>query len=220
MYISKNNQIFKKIKNLGVPSNNSKNIKETGVFFAIKGEKTDGSLYIKDAIKKGASAIVAEKGLDSSDIPKEVLIYIVPDCKKAYSLACSELSSNPSAKLDMCGITGTNGKTSIAYMLKEIWKDKGSGLIGTIGSIYGRKKVQSELTTPDAYELNKLLKQMKSEAVRRVFLEVSSHSLELSRVEGISFNSAIFTNISRDHLDFHKTMNKYYKTKSKLFLII
>ena len=217
MYISKNNQIFKKIKNLGVPCNNSKNIKKTGVFFVIKGEKTDGSFYIKDVIKKGASAIVAEKGLDISNIPKEVLIYIVPDCKKAYSLACSESSSNPSAKLDICGITGTNGKTSIAYMLKEIWKDKGSGLIGTIGSIYGSKRVQSELTTPDAYELNKLLKQMKSEAVRRVFLEVSSHSLELSRVEGISFNSAIFTNMSRDHLDFHKTMNKYYKTKSKLF---
>ena len=212
----KNNQISILTKKFGEPSNNSKTIKKGGIFFAIKGEREDGANYIKDAIDKGAGAIVAEKDFKKSVMKNDISTYIVSDSKQSYSIACAESFSNPGNSLDLCGITGTNGKTSIAYMLKEIWKDT-SGLIGTINTSYGRKKISSALTTPDAYQLNSYLSRMKDDNIKRVFIEVSSHSLALSRIEGINFNSAIFTNISQDHLDFHKTMKRYYESKAKLF---
>jgi UDP-N-acetylmuramoyl-L-alanyl-D-glutamate--2,6-diaminopimelate ligase len=217
MQAAKKNRTLKKIKNLGSPSNNSKNIKKGGVFFVIKGEKEDGSLYVKDAIKNGARAIVTEDSLEMGTLSEKIPVYIVPNSRIAYAHSCAESFSNPGDKLDLCGITGTNGKTSISYILKKIWEDKKPGLIGTIETTYGKRKILSRLTTPDSYELNKTLKDMCSDKVKKVFLEVSSHSLELSRVDGINFNSAIFSNISRDHLDFHKTINSYYKSKAKLF---
>ena len=106
----------------------------------------------------------------------------------------------------------------MTHLLGEIWKKSGVGIIGTINISYGKKNIKSSLTTPDAYELNQYLSKMNENRIKKVFMEVSSHSLALSRVEGINFNSAIFTNISHDHLDFHKTMKNYYQSKAKLFL--
>ena len=218
MGILKNNQISTLMKNFGKPSNNSRRIKKNDVFFAIKGLNKDGNDYIDDAIKNGAAAVVKENDNYKKSINTDISIYIVKDSKQSYSIACAESYNNPSNKLDLCGITGTNGKTSVTHLLSEIWKKKGVGIIGTINTSYGKKNIKSSLTTPDAYELNQYLSKMNENKIKKVFMEVSSHSLALSRVEGINFNSAIFTNISHDHLDFHKTMKNYYQSKAKLFL--
>ena len=217
MHISKSNNIFKKIKHLGVPTNNSKKIKKNDIFFAINGEKENGNIYIEDAITKGAAAIVGDKSLNTKIIPKNILSLIVPNVRKSFGIACSNFFSNPGDNINLCGITGTNGKTSIAYLLHAIFGKEQSSLIGTIENKYGSKKIKSILTTPDTFDLNKTLKEIKNHEIKNCFLEVSSHSLELSRVEGINFDSGIFTNITRDHLDFHKNMNSYYKSKAKLF---
>ena len=217
MKIFKSNNIFKRLQNFGTPSNNSKKIKKNGVFFAINGEKENGNIYIKDAIKNGARAIVGDINLDIKNIYEGISYFIVPDVRKCFGITCSNYFSNPSDKIYLCGITGTNGKTSVAYLLASIFEDKNSSVIGTIETKYKKTKIKSTLTTPDTFDLNKILQKINKEKIRNCFLEASSHSLELSRVEGINFNSAIFTNISRDHIDFHKNMDNYYKSKSKLF---
>ncbi len=217
MYISKSNNIFRKIKHLGSPTNNSRKIKRNDVFFAINGEKENGNMYIEEAIRKGAAAIVGDKNLNTKVIPKNVLSLVVPNVRKSFGITCSNFFSNPGDNINLCGITGTNGKTSIAYLLNTIFGKEHSSLIGTIEKKYGGKKIKSTLTTPDTFDLNKTLKEIKNHKIKNCFLEVSSHSLELSRVEGINFDSGIFTNITRDHLDFHKNMSSYYKSKAKLF---
>lgn len=211
------NKVFNTIKKFKNITNNSKLVRNGGVFFAISGTKTDGNQYIKDAIKKGAKAIVTDKKNVAKIYNKSVRILIVDDCRDSYAHSCSEYFSRPSSNLEICGITGTNGKTSIAHLLRTIWGEK-SGLIGTIETSYSKKVLPSSLTTPDSYELNKILKDMKKSRMKKVFMEVSSHSLEMCRVNYTNFDSCIFTNLSRDHLDFHKNMTDYFQTKAKLFI--
>mgnify|MGYP003388670122 FL=1 len=211
----KNNQISKKFTNL---SNNSKKIKKNGAFFIINGETQNGNLYIQDAIKNGATNLISENKEDFKKIDKKINTYLVSDTRKAFANSCTKYFLNPSDKLDVCGITGTNGKTSVSFLLKKIWRKESPGLIGTIETSYSKTKSLSSLTTPDTYELNETMSKMVKKNIKNVFLEVSSHSLAMSRIECININSAIFTNMSRDHLDFHKNFNEYFNCKSKLFM--
>jgi len=213
-----NNQVFSKFKKIRNITNNSKTVKRGDIFFAISGDIDNGNLYINEAILNGAGGIVSENKESLRVSDKNVQTFLVKNSRNSYAHACVEFFSRPSSDLQVCGITGTNGKTSIAHLLKEIWKKQNSGLIGTIETNFAGKKIPSSLTTPDSYQLNKFLKEMTRKKVKRVFIEVSSHALDMSRVDYIQFDSCIFTNLTRDHLDFHKTMGSYFGAKAKLFL--
>ena len=210
------NKIFNKIKNLKNITNNSKQVRKGDVFFAISGNNVDGNRFIDDAIKNGARAIVTDNKTIEKKYKKVVEIFLVDSCRDSYAHSCSEYFLKPSLKLEVCGITGTNGKTSVAHLLKKIW-EKDAGLIGTIETSYSNLKIESSLTTPDSYDLNKVLKDMCSKKVKKIFMEVSSHALAMSRVNYTDFDSCIFTNLTRDHLDFHKNMTDYFKAKASLF---
>ncbi|MBU5590797.1 UDP-N-acetylmuramoyl-L-alanyl-D-glutamate--2,6-diaminopimelate ligase [Clostridium sp. MSJ-4] len=197
---------------------NSKKVNANDMFFCIKGLKVDGHLYIEDAIDKGAKVIVLEdeKIIDKR---KDITVIKVEDTRKALAIVSSNYYENPSKKLKLIGVTGTNGKTTASYMIKGILEEAGYkvGLIGTIANFIGKSKLPSERTTPESLELHGLFSHMVEEGIEYCVMEVSSHSLALDRVYGITFKSAIFTNLTRDHLDFHKTFDNYYQSKLKLF---
>lgn len=194
----------------------SRKIKNGDVFFCISGFNADGHEYAKGAAEKGAAAIVCEK--DLSDIPPCTVIK-VDDTRKALALASSNFYGQPWAKLKMIGITGTNGKTTSTYMIKSILEQTGRkvGLLGTIANYIESKKVPSQRTTPESLELHELFSEMVSNGITHCVMEVSSHSLALNRVYGIEFSEGIFTNLTRDHLDFHKNFENYYEAKLILF---
>ena len=218
MRLIQNNKVFSKFKKVKNITNNSKTVKKGDTFFAIKGNKNNGNLYIKEAILNGATTIVSDNRESLEISKKNIQTYLVKDCRNSYSHACVEFFSKPSFNLEVCGITGTNGKTSVAHLLKKIWEKKNSGLIGTIETNFAGLRIPSLLTTPDSYQLNKLFNQMRKKKIKKVFIEVSSHALEMSRVDYTDFDTCIFTNLTRDHLDFHKTMSSYFNSKAKLFL--
>ncbi len=198
-------------------THNSKEVRKNTVFVAIKGFETDGHKYIADAIEKGAIVIVCQfipEGLESKSS------YIIVDDSR-FSLAeiACELYDNPSKKLDVIGVTGTNGKTSTTHLIKSItdYNKIKSGLIGTLGIVVGDEVLKTEYTTPEASEVQDIMHKMLNENTEVCLLEVSSHAIELNRVYGVDFDVAIFTNLTRDHLDFHKTMENYYLAKKKLF---
>lgn len=186
------------------------------LFVCIKGFKVDGHEFAKSAIDNGATVIIAEKKLDINHGITEVL---VEDSRKALAVISSNYYDNPSSKMKIIGVTGTNGKTTTAFMLKSILDKAGhkTGLVGTIANYIGNKVIKTERTTPESFELQKLFKEMVDEEVEYCIMEVSSHSLELNRVYGVEFYIGIFTNLTRDHLDFHLTFDNYYKAKYKLF---
>ncbi|SHJ60974.1 UDP-N-acetylmuramoylalanyl-D-glutamate--2,6-diaminopimelate ligase [Clostridium cavendishii DSM 21758] len=186
------------------------------VFVCIKGFVSDGHKYIDGAIKNGATSIIVEELVE---IDAEVNVIKVKDSRKALAIMGANYYNNPANKLNIIGITGTNGKTTTAFMIKSILEQAGHkvGLIGTIANYIGNKPIKTERTTPESLELQKLFYDMVNEEVKYCVMEVSSHSLELDRVYGVQFESAIFTNLTRDHLDFHKTFENYYKAKFKLF---
>ncbi|MDD3225538.1 MAG: UDP-N-acetylmuramoyl-L-alanyl-D-glutamate--2,6-diaminopimelate ligase [Clostridium sp.] len=194
----------------------SRKVKENDVFVCIEGFKTDGHNYVQNAVKSGAKVIVCSR--DLKDMPK-VTVVKVKDSRKTLAKASTNFYDHPEKKLNMIGITGTNGKTTSAFMIKSILESSGkkAGLIGTIANYIGTKKLHSERTTPESLELFQLLNEMVEEDVKYCVMETSSHSLYLSRVYGITFNEGIFTNLTQDHLDFHKTFENYYKAKLILF---
>jgi len=187
----------------------SRKVEEGFVFVAIPGTKVDGYDYISQAIKNGAKLVVAEKDFDA---PDGVEKRIVPDARKALAELSSEFYGCPSKKLTLIGITGTNGKTTTAYLIESILKTIGFDVkkLGTIDTPTG-------LTTPEAPELHKFFAKCVKEGVTHVVVEVSSHALAQERVYGCDFDIAVYTNISHDHLDYHKTMEEYIKVKQKLF---
>lgn len=195
---------------------NSKEVETGDVFFCIKGFKADGHEFARDAIKRGAIAIVCEEPLVIGD---SVTVIKVQDSRKALSLCSSNYYDKPSTKMKIIGITGTNGKTTTAFMMKSVLEKAGYkvGIIGTVANYIGHKMIKSSRTTPESLELQKLFSDMVKEKVDYCVMEVSSHSLALDRVYGIKFSNAIFTNLTQDHLDFHKTMEEYFKAKSILF---
>lgn len=197
---------------------NSQKIEQNDIFVAIKGYKEDGNDYIKEAVEKGAVCIVTEDNLDASKLPN-ITIVRVQNSRIALSLLASKYYDFPARKLKLIGITGTKGKTTTAYMIRDILNASGkkTGMIGTIYNTYGNVCIEASRTSPESLDLQKLLKDMVDAQMEYVVMEVSSHSLVLDRVYGLHFAIGIFTNLSQEHLDFHETMDNYLLAKSKLF---
>ena len=194
----------------------NRKIEQGDAFVCIKGFKVDGHSFVIDAVKKGAKVLMVQ---DDVSVQEDITIIKVRDTRKALAIMSSNYFGNPKDKLKIIGITGTNGKTTSAFIIKSILEKAGlmTGLIGTIANYIGNKKVDAVRTTPESYELHELFKNMVDAGVEYCVMEVSSHSLELDRVYGIQFEEGIFTNLTRDHLDFHKTFENYYNAKFKLF---
>ncbi len=194
-------------------TNDSRNVKQGSLFVCINGATVDGHKFAKSAAYKGACAVIAEHnvGVDCQ--------VVVPDTKKAYAKICSAFFGNPKDKLKLIGVTGTNGKTSTTMLIKSMLEKFGHkvGLIGTIENLIGDKAVPTENTTPDAYELHKVLKMMVDDGCDYAVMEVSSHALDQERVYGLQFVAGVFTNLTQDHLDYHGTIENYVAAKRKLF---
>jgi len=195
----------------------SRKVEPSTLFFAVKGTQVDGHDYIDKAIGKGATAIVCEKMPSQKT---DGVTYIKVD-NSAYVLGvgASNFFGNPSEKLRLVGVTGTNGKTTIATLLYRLFTDAGytCGLLSTIENIVNRDAIPSTHTTPDPIELNALLHQMVEKGCEYAFMEVSSHSVAQERIAGLRFAGGIFTNLTHDHLDYHKTMANYRNAKKKFF---
>ena len=203
---------------------NSKEVKEGYMFVAIKGFSVDGHKFIASAIENGATAVMVEEGCDlkALNIPENVTILMVPDTRKALAICSSNFYGNPSAQLKLIGVTGTKGKTTTTFMIKEILEKAGKkvGLIGTIATYINGKRIKdSDRTTPESLELQQTFRQMVDEGVEVCVMEVSSQSLKLHRVDGCQFDIVLFTNFSEDHISEkeHPTMEDYFNSKLKLF---
>jgi len=193
----------------------TRNIRQGELFVAIRGYQTDGHKYIEQAVENGAVFIICEEAPGIS-VPHVV----VKDSRKALATISAVWFGHPAKKLKILGVTGTNGKTSVTNLVKHIIEhcsDSKVGLIGTNGNFIGDRELPSEHTTPESYEMQKLLDKMVVEGCKYVVMEVSSHALQLSRVFGIKYDVGVFTNLTPDHLDFHGTMENYAKAKALLF---
>ena len=203
---------------------NSKNIKEGYLFVAIKGFSVDGHKYIESAIANGATAVMVQEDCDlkAIKIPEDVTIVMAKDTREALAITANNFYDEPSKKFKLIGVTGTKGKTTTTYMIKEILEKAGKnvGLIGTIATyINGKKLKDSDRTTPESLELQQLFSKMVEEKVEVVVMEVSSQSLKLHRVDGCDFDIVLFTNFSEDHISAneHPDMEDYFQSKLKLF---
>ncbi len=186
------------------------------LFVAIKGAEADGHDYIDQAIENGANVIVVEKNVKITDNATYIK---VRNTRFALALISANYFSNPAKKMKLVGVTGTNGKTTTIHLLNEIYKAAGykTGMIGTIGANVAGNEIPLTNTTPESYELQKILAQMAEKEIDYCFIEVSSHALVLNRVAGLNFHGAIYTNLSPDHMEFHNNMEDYYLAKRKLF---
>ena len=195
----------------------SRKIKKDYLFICIKGFQDDGHRYIEEAVAKGACAVVIEKEIDYYH--KNISYIKVKDCRKAMAYLSACFYKYPLTELKLIGVTGTNGKTTTTYLIKEIIEQAGfkCGLIGTINVYDGENLIKSDRTTPEAPDLYQYFDIMRKKEVDYVVMEVSSHALQLKRVAGMEFDAAVFTNISRDHLDFHNSIEEYVNIKSLLF---
>ncbi len=187
-----------------------------GLFIAIEGFKTDGHQYISTAISNGAKVILVQKEVP---IDEDVTVIQTKDTRLAMAIMANNAYQHPSKKFDLVGVTGTNGKTSITFILGQLLEayHKKIGIIGTIENRIGSQVLKAERTTPESLDLQALFSKMVEEKVDVTLMEVSSHALALSRVVGVAFKVGIFTNLTQDHLDFHKTMDNYVEAKAKLF---
>ncbi len=191
-------------------------------FFALRGTGIDGHQFIKAASERGAKVIVLEKDEALPDpycMHRGIVKIVVPDSRKALALMSSNFYGNPSGSLTMVGVTGTNGKTTTTHLIRSVLESAGqqAGLIGTIEYRIGEVIIPASHTTPESLELNGLLAQMRSAGCQSVSMEVSSHALHQSRVHGIGYRVAVFTNLTQDHLDYHGSMNEYFNAKKILF---
>jgi UDP-N-acetylmuramoyl-L-alanyl-D-glutamate--2,6-diaminopimelate ligase len=186
------------------------------LFVALRGHRENGHRFIRNALDRGASAVVAE---EIERISEDIARVRVPDSRKALSKIALRFYRNPFEGLSVIGITGTNGKTTTAYLLESILKVAGArpGVMGTINYRYGGKRFPAPVTTPESLDMMHLVREMADEAVTHVIMEVSSHALDQGRTQDCPFKVAVFTNLSRDHLDYHKTMEEYFKAKCRLF---
>ncbi|MBQ6946468.1 MAG: UDP-N-acetylmuramoyl-L-alanyl-D-glutamate--2,6-diaminopimelate ligase [Clostridia bacterium] len=184
------------------------------LFFCIRGETTDGHLYAQKAASAGAVAIVAEHQTEA-DLPH----ILVENSRKALFYACANFFDHPEKDLKFIGVTGTNGKTSTTFFIKELLDAMGiqSGLLGTVKNMIGQQVLPSGFTTPEPLQLFEIFAQMRQAGVKYVVMEISSHALCQDRVAGLTFEVGVFTNLTQDHLDFHKTMEAYKEAKFNLF---
>ena len=196
-------------------SYDSRKTEPGGLFVAIRGFETDGHRFIPKAVENGAAAVLCEVA------PADGTPYVkVKDCRYALAIVSRDFYGNPAGEMKIIGFTGTSGKTSSTYILKHVLESAAGekvGLIGTNGNMIGDRALHAEHTTPESLELHQLFRQMRDEGCTHVVMEVSSHSLVLSRVAGITFDVAVFTNLSQDHLDLHGTMDEYAAAKKRIF---
>jgi UDP-N-acetylmuramoyl-L-alanyl-D-glutamate--2,6-diaminopimelate ligase len=194
----------------------SRAVEPGNVFVALRGLRADGNLFASQAVSRGAVAIVSEQPPPADfDAPWVT----VSDARLALALLAITLHGNPSAQMQVVGITGTNGKTTTAYLLASIFEAAGihCGIVGTVAHKVGNELREATRTTPEAPEIQGLLRDMVAAGCRACAMEVSSHGLSLRRVDGMAFAAAIFTNLTRDHLDFHVDMDSYFQAKRRLF---
>lgn len=186
------------------------------LFVALEGTRRSGCEYAEDAVRRGAAAVVAERELR---LPPAVCRIRVPDARAALAVLSAEFYGHPSRSLTTIGITGTNGKTTTAYAVCDVLETAGwtPGMIGTVEYRIGTRTIPASRTTPDAPALQSMLAQMRDGGCRAAILEVSSHALDQERTRGIAFDACIFTNLSRDHLDYHGSLEAYFEAKIKLF---
>jgi len=186
-------------------------------FVALKGLKTDGHRFLEMAVARGARVLVVE-----DDVPKQPgVVYVqTPDTRLALAHMAAALTDHPSRELTLIGLTGTNGKTTTSYLLEAIWQASGAqvGVIGTVNCRFGGQVRPSPVTTPESLDLQTMLREMRAAQVTCAIMEVSSHALDLQRVHASRFAAAVFTNLSQDHLDYHRDMETYFAAKSRLFL--
>jgi UDP-N-acetylmuramoyl-L-alanyl-D-glutamate--2,6-diaminopimelate ligase len=194
----------------------SRCVKSGHVFVAVAGTQCEGRTFVDDALQRGAVAIVSEH---DDLIGGGVFRVRVPDARAAYALMSAEFHGRPSGRLSIAGVTGTNGKTTLAFMLRDILESAGRrcGLIGTVEYRIGERSIPAGRTTPDAGCLQGLLSQMVAAGCQAASMEVSSHALDQKRVLGVDFDVGVFTNLTRDHLDYHLTFEAYYEAKRRLF---
>lgn len=194
----------------------SRKVKRGDIFFALPGTSTDGHGYVAEAVERGAAAVVLERKLP---LTEDVTWIRVRNVRRTMGQWAAAFYSYPSRHMVMVGVTGTNGKTTVTYLLESIFAAAGMscGVIGTINYRYGDRVFSAPHTTPESVDLQALVAKMTETGVQFLGMEVSSHALELERVRGIDFDGALFTNLSRDHLDFHGDMDRYYLAKSRLF---
>jgi len=197
--------------------NNSREIKLNDLFIAIDGNTIDGHIFINDAIENGSKSIICEK---TPDLIREDITYVVVNnTRQVYSKICSNYFKNPSKKMYLIGITGTNGKTTTATLLYKIFNLYGYkvGLLSTNKILIDGIEFKTNLTTPDSYKLNFYLSEMVNSNVEYCFMEVSSHSIDQERISNLDYDIGVYTNISHDHLNYHKTFKNYIYTKKKFF---
>jgi UDP-N-acetylmuramoyl-L-alanyl-D-glutamate--2,6-diaminopimelate ligase len=204
----------------------SKQIRKGFLFAAIRGMEVDGHQFIEEAIERGAEAVVLEEetkiltvgaGLAlpkkdaASGAPTHVTIILVPNSRQTLAKISSTFYGDPSSRVKLIGITGTNGKTTTTYLLESIFKKAGYtvGVIGTINYRFGKKTTPAPNTTPESLDLQRILWEMLREGTSHVIMEVSSHGLDLDRVFGCQFEGVVFTNFTSEHLDYHKTLEQY-----------
>lgn len=194
----------------------SRKAKKGSVFFAIEGTVNDGHNFIPQVIEAGCEIIIAQK---EQEVPENINLILVNDTQEAMAIMANNFFDEPSKNLKLIGITGTNGKTTIVTLLFNLYKSLGfqTGLISTVVNKIGDRAIPATHTTPNSIELNRLLAEMVEEGISHCFMEVSSHAIHQHRTTGIHFSGGAFTNISHDHLDYHKTFKEYINVKKKFF---
>ncbi len=202
-------------------TNDSRRVSPGALFVAVKGFSSDGHNYIQKALEAGARAVVAEKPLSVPGC-HGVLLNPSGNNRELLARASAAFFRSPWLELRTAGITGTNGKTSTAHMLRWILEGNGTGtgIMGTVGHVAGGKSIEASVTTPDSLEVARYMRMMADGGDLACVMEVSSHALALNRVSSVRFDTALFTNISQDHLDFHRDMEDYLETKKKLFHLL
>jgi UDP-N-acetylmuramyl-tripeptide synthetase len=198
-------------------NSDSRKVESGHLFVAVKGTQADGHSYISTAIEKGAIAVLCEEL--PTELSENVTYIQVMDTEDAVGKAATAFYGDPTSKLELVGVTGTNGKTTIATLLYDIFRHFGYkvGLLSTVCNYIDDEAVPATHTTPDPISLNELLGRMAEAGCKYVFMEVSSHSIDQKRISGLRYAGGIFTNLTRDHLDYHKTVENYLKAKKKFF---
>lgn len=197
-------------------SYDSRKIRPGDMFVCIKGLKSDGHKYIDQALSSGAAALLVEREIPATT---GVAVLLTGDCRRALPIAAANFFGHPSRKIKVVGVTGTNGKTTTTHLIRAILEEQGfrAAIMGTLYARIGDHELQTGHTTPEALEIQEFMHLVQREKGDYLVMEVSSHALDLSRVDQVDFHAAVFTNLTQDHLDYHQSMNRYKQAKLKLF---